>query len=107
MIMMKKKLMNLRGAAKLTTNVIGFGFSTDILNVRVPLVDPSTHKPTDEYIYRYENPMFSAYMEKRRITRSEIWPKVEILEGTPREEQPHLRYQKLFSLKKYPLHNSE
>ena len=79
--MMKKKLINLGKATKFPTCAASYGFSTDIVNVRVPLVDPSSHRPTDEYIYRYENPMFSAYMNKRHLARSEIWPKIYIMEG--------------------------
>lgn len=30
-----------------------FKFSTDTLNVRIPLKDPVTEKDTDEYIDRY------------------------------------------------------
>lgn len=56
-----------------------YWFSTDMLNVRVPLVDPNTHKPTDEYIHKYENQMFSAYLHKRHLKRSEIWPKIHIV----------------------------
>lgn len=58
-----------------------YAFSNEIMNLRVPLLDPSTYKPTDEYIYKYENQMFTAYLNKKPFTRAEIWPKIHILEG--------------------------
>lgn len=47
-----------------------FSFGSDALNVRLPIRDPSTNKLTDQYIHHYENPMFRAYMEKRKLHRS-------------------------------------
>ena len=45
--MMKKKLIKLGTATKFPTSSASYSFSTDIVNVRVPLVDPFSHKPTD------------------------------------------------------------
>ena len=45
--MIKKKLADLSKNANFLHIPPTFWFSSDILNVRVPLVDPSTHKPTD------------------------------------------------------------
>ena len=47
LIMMKKKLIDLGKATKFPVYSASYGFSTDIVNVRLPLVDPATHKPTD------------------------------------------------------------
>jgi hypothetical protein len=58
-------------------------FTTDTLNWRVSMVDPATDQPTDNYVYRYHNLMYSAYLEKRRLKRSEIWPKIHIIDGVP------------------------
>lgn len=58
-------------------------FSTDTANIRVPIRDPTSQKLTDEFVHTYSNPMFSAYLEKRKVKRSEIWPKIHILKDPP------------------------
>jgi hypothetical protein len=58
-------------------------FGTDTLNWRVALVDPYSGKSTDYNIHRYSNTMFSAYLDKRKVRRSEIWPKIHILSDVP------------------------
>lgn len=58
-------------------------FSSDTSNIRVPLVHPESHKLTDEHIYKYENKMFSAYLKKRSIPKSHIYPKIHIIDNVP------------------------
>lgn len=70
---------SLSSPSPLTTTPPLHYFSTDTINIRVPLRDPSNGRITDEFIHQYRNPMYSAYMEKRRFKRSEIWPKIHVL----------------------------
>ena len=49
---------------------LGFKFSSEAQNIRVPLYDPITNKPNDEYIERYQNFLFNAYLHKKKIKRS-------------------------------------
>ena len=49
---------------------LAFQFTTELLNIRVPLVNPEKGSPTDLNIEKYENQFFNAYLYKRKITRS-------------------------------------
>ena len=57
--------------------------SSNTMNYRVPLIHPTSLKLTDEYIYKYENKMFSAYLKKRRIPKNHIYPKIHIIDNVP------------------------
>jgi hypothetical protein len=77
-----------------------FGFGTEALNVRILEKDPITQERLDSHFDRYGH-IFRAFVLKRRLLRSEIWPKMHIIDDVPVSEQPHLDYQRLYSLKKY------
>ena len=77
-------------------NVCRFG--TESLNLRVSIKDPLTEERLDSNFDRYGH-LFRAFVLRRRLLRSEIWPKIHILEDTP--ERQHLAYQSLFEMKKY------
>ena len=76
-------------------------FGTEALNVRVSEKDPNTELRVDNNLDRYGH-LFRAFVLKRRVLRSEVWPKMHIIDREPVEELHHLGYQRLFSLKKYP-----
>ena len=83
------------------TKAVSRRFGTESLNVRISDKDPLTQERLDSHFDRYGH-LFRAFVFKRKMLRSEIWPKMHIIDGVPVSEQPHLNYQKLFELKKYP-----
>ena len=83
---------------KRITNLRFFG--TEALNVRISDRDPLTNEQLDHHLDRYGH-LLRAFVLKRRLLRSEVWPKIHIIDGVPQSEQQHLKYQKLFDLKKY------
>ena len=75
-------------------------FGTEGLNLRVCEKDPVSGEKLDGHLNRYGH-LFRAFVVKRRLVRSEIWPKIHILEDEVDErEKPHLKYQQLYKMKK-------
>ena len=57
-------------------------FGTEALNVRITDKSPTTGERLDGNLDRYGH-LFRAFVLKRRLLRSEIWPKIHIIEGVP------------------------
>ena len=74
-------------------------FGTESLNLRISHRDPLTDKKIDSDLDRYGN-VLRAFVLKRRVLRSEIWPKIYIIDPVPASEQHHLAYQGLTHLRK-------
>lgn len=85
---------------KVNTLRVARCFGTEALNLRITDKDPLTKERLDNHLDRYGH-IFRAFVLKRRLLRSEIWPKIHIIDGVPAEEAHHLGCQGLFSIKKY------
>ena len=75
-------------------------FGTEALNVRIVAKDPLSDERLDSNLNRYGH-LFRAFVGKRRLLRSEIWPKMHIIDELPQQDKVHLGYQTLYSMKKY------
>ena len=63
-------------------NRITRAFGTEALNLRVSDHDPLTHKKVDKHLDRYGN-VLRAFVLKRRLLRSEVWPRIHIIDPVP------------------------
>lgn len=54
-------------------------FGTEALNIRISDRDPLTRERLDSHLDRYGH-LFRAFVLKRRLLRSEIWPKIHIID---------------------------
>ncbi len=54
-------------------------FGTEALNIRISDKDPLTKERIDKHLDRYGH-LLRAFLLKRRINRSEIWPKIHIID---------------------------
>lgn len=59
-------------------------FGTESLNIRISDKDPLSREKIDKHLDRYGH-LFRAFVLKRRLTRSEIWPKIHIIDDVPPE----------------------
>jgi hypothetical protein len=57
-------------------------FGTESLNLRITKNDPITDKPLDNHLNRYGN-LIAAFVQRRRINRAEVWPKIHIIDAVP------------------------
>jgi len=57
-------------------------FGTEALNVRISNRDNITDQRIDKHLHKYGH-LFRSFVIKRRILRSEIWPKIHIIDDVP------------------------
>ena len=57
-------------------------FGTEALNLRVSDRDPLSQKKVDKHLDRYGN-VLRAFVLKRRLLRSEVWPRIHIIDPVP------------------------